>query len=157
MPKFTRVEEEVSDHAPREASEPDPTTFVYRPNNRLPDPKPKPGYRYGWIRHTFRNEPDATNWIQMMNEGWVPVKADAVPELSGLQDHYANGNAMAKDGYVEHRGNVLCIIPEYKAAAKEKFLEDQSRSRMAAVTRKTREFVPGQVSVNAIVNKRLTM
>lgn len=155
MPKFTRVEEEISDHAPREASEPDPTTFVYRPNNRLPDPKPKPGFRYGWIRHTFRNEPDADNWIKMMGEGWVPVKAEAVPELSGLQDGYALEGELAKAGYIVHRGNVLCIIPEYKAAAKEKWIEDQNRAKMSAVTKRTREFVPGQVAVNAAVNKRL--
>jgi hypothetical protein len=156
MPKFTKDLEEVSDHAPREASEPDPTTFVYRPNNRLPDPKPKPGFRYGWIRHTFRNEPDANNWMQMMGEGWVPVKAESVPELSGLQDHYAGG-PMAKDGYVEHRGNVLCIMPEYKAVAKEKYFEELNRRKMADIRKTPINPNRPDVQVSASISKRLGM
>ncbi|MFZ1007835.1 MAG: hypothetical protein WAN65_13415, partial [Candidatus Sulfotelmatobacter sp.] len=105
MPRPKRVVAQVSDHAPRAASEPPPVDFQYRPANQLPDPNHKPGYRYGWIRYSIRNEPDQANWAEAMRDGWEPVHADSVPEMSGM---VIPGSTSIWKDHLEFRGNVLC-------------------------------------------------
>lgn len=150
MPKMTKEVDEVSDHAPREASEDDPVNFVYRPKNRLPDPNPKPGFRFGWIRASNgrTGEADQSNWAEAMADGWRPVDSASVPELSGLKDEYSTG-PFAKQGYIEHKGNVLCIIPEYKIAAREKYHLDQNRAKMRAIGSSGREFGSPELQITA--------
>ena len=147
------VVEEVSDHAPREASEPDPANFVYRPNNRLPDPNPKPGFRYGWIRASNgrTGEADQSNWAEAMQDGWRPVAAESVPELSGMKDKYAPG-PFAKDGFIEHKGNVLCIIPEFKIAAREKYYLDQNAQKLNAIRRRPKDQGDGELYVTTKIS-----
>ena len=130
MPRKKQIErdlDEVSDHASRAASEPDPVNFQYRPANQLPDPHPKHGFRYGWIRYSIRNEPDQANWAEMQRDGWVPVLAASVPELSGMR--IPGSNSIWKD-HIEFKGNVLCIIPEYKIQAREKYYRDMNSKAM---------------------------
>ena len=139
MAKIQKNVDEISDHAPREASEPDPTNFVYTPSNQLPDPKPRPGYRFGWIRFSVRGEADQGNVSAMTKDGWRPVPADSVPELSGMKDQYAPG-PLAQQGFVEHRGNVLCVIPEYMAKARDEYYENLSRQAVRSISGKAREY-----------------
>jgi hypothetical protein len=134
QPRIARDLDEISDHAPREASEDrdDPATFVYKPPETLPNPQPRRGVTFGWIRAAVRGVADGANWATAMKDGWVPVMAADCPELSGLKDQYTE-SPYAKMGYIEHRGNVLCQIPTYKFKAREEYYLNLNRGAMAAI------------------------
>ena len=56
-----------------------------RPNS-IPDPEPKPGVEYRWIRTSTLGQADMTNVSSKFREGWEPVKAEDHPELKVLTD-----------------------------------------------------------------------
>ena len=56
-----------------------------RPNS-IPDPAPKPGVEYRWIRTSTLGQADMTNVSSKFREGWEPVRAEDHPELKVLTD-----------------------------------------------------------------------
>ena len=73
-----------------------------RPNS-IPDPEPKPGVEYRWIRTSTLGQADMTNVSSKFREGWEPVKAEDHPELKVLTDVDSKFK-----GNVEVGGLLLC-------------------------------------------------
>jgi hypothetical protein len=93
----------------------------------LPDPEPKAGWVYRWIRTSIYGAADPANISRQFREGWEPVKYEDHPELRFARD--ASGKF--KDG-IEIGGLLLCRIPEeiinQRKAHYDKVARDQIRA-----------------------------
>ena len=69
----------------------------------LPDPEPRDGVSYRWVRTSTLGESDMTNVSSKFREGWTPVKAEDHPELQVLPDIDSRF-----EGNVEVGGLLLC-------------------------------------------------
>ena len=96
-PNDSRVsrEEETRDAGLRE--------MPWSPPNALPDPKPRPGIAFRWIRTATMGQPDVVNVSQSFREGWTPVNGAEYPELKIMSDH----GTRWPDG-IEVGGLLLC-------------------------------------------------
>lgn len=75
----------------------------WKPASLLPDPNPRPGVSYRWVRVAILGQPDPVNYSMAIREGWTPVKRADYPELQILSDqgsHHPDG--------VEVGGLLLC-------------------------------------------------
>jgi hypothetical protein len=120
----------VAERTPREletrASE--ARTPAWQPANTLPDPAPRPGVRYRWIRTSAGGQPDATNVSKRLREGYVPVKASEHPELQILTDR----DSRFPDS-VEVGGLLLCATSEAQVRAHDDYYRTQTVQQMKAV------------------------
>ena len=69
----------------------------------LPDPEPRDGVSYRWVRTSTLGQSDNTNVSSKFREGWTPVKAEDHPELQVLPDIDSRFQ-----GNVEVGGLLLC-------------------------------------------------
>ena len=69
----------------------------------LPDPEPKDGVEYRWVRTSIMGETDNKNVSGKFRNGWTPVKAEDHPELQVIPDHDSRFK-----GNVEVGGLLLC-------------------------------------------------
>ena len=69
----------------------------------LPDPEPREGVEYRWVRTSIMGETDNKNVSSKFRNGWTPVKAEDHPELKVLTDVDSKFN-----GNVEVGGLLLC-------------------------------------------------
>ena len=81
----------------------------------LPDPEPRDGVEYRWVRTSTLGESDNKNVSSKFREGWTPVKAEDHPELQVLPDIDSRF-----EGNVEVGGLLLCEnSTEYTASRTE--------------------------------------
>lgn len=100
--------------------------FTYVPPSNLPDPLPRDGYAFRWIRKSARNEEDRVHFNKRSREGYVPVMASEYPELMvelGLE---------AQNGIVEVGGLVLCKIDAERVRARERYYSGRNLQEMEA-------------------------
>jgi len=94
----------------------------------LPDPEPREGVSYRWIRTSTLGESDNKNVSSKFREGWTPVKAEDHPELQVLPDIDSRF-----EGNVEVGGLLLCEnSAEYVESRKEAHT-DMARSQIESV------------------------
>ena len=98
-----------------------------RPNS-IPDPEPKPGVEYRWIRTSTLGQSDMTNVSSKFREGWEPVKLEDHPELKVLPDVDSKFQ-----GNVEVGGLLLCKNSKENMDARRDFQQNQASSQMQAV------------------------
>lgn len=120
MPDRTPREQETRATAVR------PTSWV--PTNTLPDPSPRPGVQYRWIRTSAGGQPDALNVSQRLRQGYVPLKASEHPELQIISDR----DSRFPDS-IEVGGLLLCSIAEELVQARNKYYRDLTVAQMQAV------------------------
>ena len=72
-------------------------------HHALPDPEPREGVEYRWIRTSALGQSDMTNVSSKFREGWEPVKAEDHPELKVMSDVDSKFK-----GNVEVGGLLLC-------------------------------------------------
>ncbi len=77
----------------------------WSPPNVLPDPEPRDGWVFRWIRTSMVGQPDNTNVSSKFREGWEPVKSEDHPELKILSDE---NSRWEKEGAIEVGGLLLC-------------------------------------------------
>jgi hypothetical protein len=53
----------------------------------LPDPEPRDGVEYRWVRTSIMGDADNKNVSSKFRNGWTPVKAEDHPELQVIPDH----------------------------------------------------------------------
>ena len=77
-----------NDRTPRDqetrASEARPV--LWKPPSTLPDPHPRPGLTFRWVRVATFGVPDPANLSNSIQEGWEPVRAADYPELEFRPD-----------------------------------------------------------------------
>jgi hypothetical protein len=101
---------------------------AWKPNALLPDPTPKDGIRYRWVRTAIRGQSDVTNISARFRDGWVPTPKTEVPELSNVMTDY---NSKFPDN-IEVGGLLLCQIAEEVAMGRQKHYEDLARNQIRA-------------------------
>lgn len=119
-----------TDRTPREqetrAAETRPPAWM--PTNSLPDPAPRPGKKFRWIRTSAGGQSDATNVSRRLREGYVPVKAGDYPELQILTDR----DSRYPDS-VEVGGLLLCANSDEAIKARNDYYRTQTVQQMKAV------------------------
>jgi len=120
----------MADRTPREletrAAEARPP--AWQPSNSLPDPTPRPGKKFRWIRTSAGGQSDATNVSRRLREGYVPVKAGDHPELQILTDRDSRFPESVEVG-----GLLLCTIADEVVRARNDYYRTQTVQQMKAV------------------------
>jgi len=118
------------DRTPREqetrAAEIRPT--AWKPPTSLPDPHPRPGVTYRWVRVSFGGQPDPLNVSNARQEGWEPVRAADYPELEIKPDR----DSRYPDN-VEVGGLLLCATSSAQMAQRTAYYEALTKRQMQAV------------------------
>ena len=103
----------------------------WTPPNLLPDPLPKDGSSFKWIRVNTQGQEDPMNYSKKLREGWSPVPVEECPEMEHL---VLDPNPRFK-GNVEVGGLLLCRMPENMARQRNEHYVNQSRDSMESVDR----------------------
>lgn len=111
----------------QETREAEEAAAVWKEPSKLPDPEPRDGYVYRWIRTSTLSAPDPTNVSTRFREGWVPVPKEEVAHLGLMQDHKTRFPDNMEVG-----GLLLCKMPEEVAAARQKHYERLARNQVQA-------------------------
>ena len=98
-----------------------------RPNS-IPDPEPKAGVEYRWIRTSTLGQADMTNVSSKFREGWEPVKAEDHPELKVLTDVDSKFK-----GNVEVGGLLLCKNSTENMDARREHYKEKNDQQIASV------------------------
>jgi hypothetical protein len=101
---------------------------VWKPPTTLPDPHPRPGLAFRWVRTSVLGQPDPSNVSSSLQEGWVPVRAADYPEMEVLPDR----NSRFPDG-VEIGGLVLCASSTALMKQRADYYAQMSQRQMQAV------------------------
>jgi hypothetical protein len=96
----------------------------YAPPSTLPTPHPEAGFSFHWVATHVLGSSEPTNVSMKLREGWVPVKANAHPEMQ------ISGN---KDGNIEIGGLMLCKMPTARYLARKAYYAKQAKDQMRAV------------------------
>ena len=100
-------------------------TKHWQPPNLLPDPNPKPGVVYRWIRTASLGQSDGTNVSTRFREGWEPVPAEEVPEVAMLSDKNSKF-----PGNVEVGGLLLCRNSQENMDARNRWHEQRAEAQL---------------------------
>ena len=120
----------MSNRTPRSSESRDKTERKkswQRPSN-LPDPEPKEGTEYRWVRTSIMGETDNKNVSGKFRNGWTPVKAEDHPELQVIPDHDSRFK-----GNVEVGGLLLCENSTEYVESREEAHEEMNKSQIDAV------------------------
>ena len=123
----TREGRAMRDAETRDAEQRD---TAWTPPSRLPDPPPKDGVRYRWIRTSAMGTQDPGNVSMRFREGWVPCKKVDHPELAVVTDY----NSKFPEN-IEIGGLMLCQISEEVAAARQQHYETKARDQIKSLDR----------------------
>ena len=102
---------------------------TWSPPNMLPDPLPKDGYTFKWVRISTQGQDDPMNYSKKLREGWEPVPLAEAPEMEHL---VLDPNPRFK-GNVEVGGLLLCRMPDGVAAQRNEYYQHQSEEAMRSV------------------------
>ena len=94
----------------------------------LPNPEPRAGFVYRWVRLATLGTIDATNVSSKLREGWEPVKAKDHPEIQLVTIE----NERFKDNVVIS-GLLLCRAPTELVEERTEFYEKQNQAQMHSV------------------------
>lgn len=95
----------------------------------LPNPEPKEGYSYRWIRVAINGEHDPRNISMKLREGWEPVLASEHPEILQLG---GPENPRFADNVVIG-GLMLCKAPVEMTQARDASFQQVADNQMRGV------------------------
>ena len=101
---------------------------AWSPSSLLPDPKPRPGIRYRWVRTSIMGAADPLNVSRRLREGWDPVRAEDYPELRLMRDR----DSRFPEG-VEVGGLLLCAISETHVKNRNEHVRKQADDQEKAI------------------------
>ena len=101
----------------------------WTPPNILPDPHPKDGWTFKWVRTSTLGRDDPMNYSKKLREGWSPVPIDECPEM----EHLVLDPSPRFEGKVEVGGLLLCRMPTGRAAQRNEYYTKQSKDAMRSV------------------------
>ena len=114
-----------TDRAPREfeTREENVRPTTWSPPELLPNPHPKPGVRYRWMRVSIVGDPDPVNVARYRREGWEIVPPSEVPEC-GID---------TSEDRVEIGGLVLVRIDEALIKQRDAYYANLAKAQLDAV------------------------
>jgi len=101
----------------------------WTPPNLLPDPLPKDGWSFKWVRTSTLGKDDPMNYSKKLREGWEAVPLTECPEM----EHLVLDPSPRFEGKVEVGGLLLCRMPEGKAAQRNQYYTNQSVDALRSV------------------------
>jgi hypothetical protein len=101
---------------------------AWQPANLLPDPHPRPGKKFRWIRTSAGGQGDSLNVARRFREGYVPVKATDYPELQILSDKDSRFPESVEVG-----GLLLCSTSDEQIRSRNDYYRTQTKAQMQAV------------------------
>ena len=101
----------------------------WSPANLLPDPDPKEGIVFRWVRVSSMGQADPTNYSKKMREGWQPVPLEEVPELA----HLSIDPSPKFEGKLEVGGLLLCKMPKKMADQRNEYYLQMSKDAQKSV------------------------
>lgn len=104
----------------------------YVPPSVMPDPRPQPGWVFGWIRISVYGEPDIKSVNAALSEGWVPCKRQDHPEIR-MNNYGGFRNDAPQGDEVIVGGLMLCKKPVEQHAAKQKYFNDLTERQIQGV------------------------
>jgi hypothetical protein len=126
----------------------------WAPPSILPDPTPRDGKSFKWVRAETRGSADKVTYAKRLREGWEPVNAVDHPEIVGELKL-----GQSEHGLIETGGLILCWMAtetveerrqHYRRmstdqidSAEQSYMRD-SDERMKKVAEKKRQFVYGR-------------
>lgn len=100
----------------------------WTPPEALPNPTPREGWVFRWVRVGMTGESDMRNYSMRRREGWEPCHQKDHPEMTHLIDHDR------RQGDEIHVGGlVLCRMPVEKALKRQQYYEQMAGQQMKAV------------------------
>lgn len=113
------------DRSPRELNTREETvrSTTWTPQEILPNPYPKPGFRRRWMRVSIMGDNDPVNVARYRREGWSIVDPKEVPEC-GIDP---------KEDRIEIGGLVLVEIDEKVAQQRDDYYNRLARAQIDAV------------------------
>ena len=102
---------------------------TWSPPNMLPDPHPKDGFTFKWVRISTQGQDDPMNYSKKLREGWEAVPIEEAPEM----EHLVLDPHPRFEGKVEVGGLLLCRMPEGVANQRNEYYQHQSREAMRSV------------------------
>ena len=104
-------------------------TQDWTPPNMLPDPLPREGFIFKWVRISTQGQDAPMNYSKKLREGWEAVPIEEAPEMEHL---VLDPNPRFK-GQIEVGGLLLCRMPESMAQQRNEYYQRQSRDAMDSV------------------------
>ena len=101
----------------------------WTPPNLLPDPLPKDGWNFKWVRISTLGRDDPMNYSKKLREGWEAVPMEECPEM----EHLVLDPSPRFKGKVEVGGLLLCRMPTKMANQRNEHYKKQSVDAMEAV------------------------
>jgi len=101
----------------------------WSPPNLLPDPLPKDGWSFKWVRISTQGQDDPTNYSKKLREGWEAVPIVDAPEM----EHLVLDPSPRFKGKVEVGGLLLCRMPENMVKQRNEHYRNQSTEAMKSV------------------------
>ena len=135
MPEETR-NEGIGAAAPEsrdretETREQEKRDTIWKPAPLLPQPNPREGLDFRYVRASARGEADNINVSQALRDGWVPVLSVDYPELQVINDR----NSQYQEN-VEVGGLLLCKRPSHIGDKIRVHAMEEVRGQMEAVDR----------------------
>lgn len=120
----------ADDRTPRELETRANTSraVVWKPPTTLPEPHPRPGLAFRWVRVSAAGQPDPANVSGSFQEGWEPVRAADYPELEFRPDR----DSRYPDG-VEIGGLLLCVCSTALMKQRADYYATMTKRQMQAV------------------------
>lgn len=126
---------------------------------RLPEPIPRPGVRYKWVRVATQGVADKTNVHRALTQGWVVVSGNDVPELGHLINHAAT--ATNRDGVVsstvEFGGLILMQIGERAATQRDTYYRKMHEQQEASIETNLRQNEDARMPMQAKRKSKVTI
>ena len=101
----------------------------WTPPNLLPDPLPKDGWNFKWVRISTLGRDDPMNYSKKLREGWEAVPMVECPEM----EHLVLDPSPRFEGKVEVGVLLLCRMPTKMANQRNEHYKNQSVDAMKAV------------------------
>ena len=101
----------------------------WTPPNLLPDPHPKDGWSFKWVRIASMGQDDPMNYSKKLREGWEAVPIEDAPEM----EHLVLDPNPRFEGKIEVGGLLLCRMPEKMAKQRNEHYVNQSRDSLDSV------------------------
>ena len=125
----------------------------YSPPQLLPDPQPRDGWRFKWVRTAMTGSADNMNVSMKMREGWEPVLLEDLPELNITMDV---DSRWAKEGHIEVGGLMLCKMPEKVAKQRDEYFATRASDHERAVDRRFKNQSDSRMPLEVIERKSST-
>lgn len=122
---------DTEDRTPRDVDVRDRDVREWQPANTLPDPNPRDGYSFRWVRAEMVNNADDRNFSAKRREGWEPVRAEDHPELMLEVD--PERNRFAARGNVEFGGLILCQMPTEMVEQRKRYYDKIAQQQVEGV------------------------